>query len=284
MSNINCAKCEKTFKSKVALDYHNKNNVCSKTNTGRKKKSHTCKHCGKGIASESGMYRHIRESCRIKNKNDKKAENVEERMKKLEIENRDNIEQLKTENKEHIEQLKNENKELKEMLTKFMNEMKGNIEMDFGEESNFEFKLSEVVRYNCIYLIYLSTIGEKGEKVYKFGKTYRSKKRFYAYPSNSTIIFITRVKDCHHVEDEIFKLFKKQFTHREDYGREYFETNNVRLMINYINRIIDTLDQRMDGDMVEYMKKSYKGNMLYDVRAENDVPDNFGDLLISRYT
>lgn len=128
---------------------------------------------------------------------------------------------------------------------------KPNVKMDFGEDDDFE--LSEPIRYNCIYLVYLSSIGRKGEKIYKFGKTYRSKNRFYLYPINSTIIFLTRVKDCHHVEDEILELFKKRFTQRTGYGREYFEINNVRLMINYMNRIIDKMDQRVDDDMVKIL-------------------------------
>jgi hypothetical protein len=40
-----------------------------------------------------------------------------------------------------------------------------------------EFNISE--RCNYVYLIYLSTIGKKGQRIYKFGKTYRVMNRFH---------------------------------------------------------------------------------------------------------
>jgi hypothetical protein len=59
-------------------------------------------------------------------------------------------------------------------------------------------------RKNSIYLLYSSPIGQLGEHVFKFGKTYVPLTRFRQYPKNSTLLYFCRVQDCHHVEDEIY--------------------------------------------------------------------------------
>jgi len=117
-------------------------------------------------------------------------------------------------------------------------------------------------RCNCIYLIYLSDIGQKGEKVYKYGRTYDSEHRFLQYPKNSTLLYLVRVKDCFYVEDQIYKMFLTCFKHKEEYGKEYFQTDDVKLMIGYMNHLIDHMKQRLDDDMVEIIKNKYKKFMI----------------------
>lgn len=139
-------------------------------------------------------------------------------------------------------------------------------------------------RFNCIYLIYLSNIGQKGETVYKFGRTHDFFHRFYGYTKNSTLIFLCRVKDCHFVEDEIYKLFLKCFTHRTDYGREYFETDDVNKMIYSLNALIDHMSQRMDDNMVDKIKDHYKNWLKFKVHDYSVLSDNFTNELIEDYS
>jgi hypothetical protein len=138
-------------------------------------------------------------------------------------------------------------------------------------------------RYNCIYLIYLSDIGQKGEKVYKYGRTYDSEHRFLQYPKNSTLLYLVRVKDCFHAEDQIYKMFLTYFEHKEEYGREYFQTDDVKLMIRYMNHLIDHMKQRLDDDMVEIIKNKYKKWLKFKVYEYDDISDDFSNELVEDY-
>jgi hypothetical protein len=138
-------------------------------------------------------------------------------------------------------------------------------------------------RLNCIYLIYLSSIGQEGKNIYKFGRTYDPAHRFFQYPKNSTLIFICRVKDCFFVEDEIYKLFLKSFVQADTYGREYFECNNVNNMIKYINILIDHMNQRLDDNMITLVKKCYKNWLKFKIYDTDDIPINFSNELIQDY-
>jgi hypothetical protein len=138
-------------------------------------------------------------------------------------------------------------------------------------------------RYNCIYLLYSATNGQNGEKIYKFGKTYNVEERFFSYPKNSTLLFICRVKDCNYVEDEIYNMFFTYFIHHREIGYEFFETSDVKIMINYMNKLIDHMDQRLDDDVVNKIKKKYKKWLRFKVYDYDDIPDNFSDDLICDY-
>jgi hypothetical protein len=139
-------------------------------------------------------------------------------------------------------------------------------------------------RYNCIYLIYLSTIGQAGKSVYKFGRTYDPLNRFHQYPKNSTLIYLVRVKDCFYVEDQIYKLFLTYFIQKTEYGREYFETSDVKQMIGYMDKLIDHMHQRLDDEMVELIKPSYKKWLKFKVYDLDQIPDNFSNNLINGYS
>jgi hypothetical protein len=137
-------------------------------------------------------------------------------------------------------------------------------------------------RYNCIYLIYLSTIGQAGKSVYKFGRTHDPLNRFHQYPKNSTLIYLVRVKDCFYVEDQIYKLFLTYFIQKTEYGREYFETLDVKQMIGYMDKLIDHMHQRLDDQMVELIKPSYKKWLK--IKVYDQIPDHFNNDLINDYS
>jgi hypothetical protein len=147
-----------------------------------------------------------------------------------------------------------------------------------SEPTKFEFDVTE--RYNYIYLIYLSTIGSTGQRIYKFGKTHDVMNRFRQYPKDSTVIFLCRVADCHHVEDEIYESFMKYFDKMEN-GREYFMTLNVESMINCMNQLIDHMHQRVKDDNIKKIMNSYKN--VINFRIDGKSTNNLGNELIQYY-
>ena len=142
--------------------------------------------------------------------------------------------------------------------------------------------LNVPVRHNNIYLIYLSTFGHAGQKVYKFGKTYECMSRFRGYPRDSTILFFSRVKDCHHVETVISNVFKDNFKRRKDIGLEYYE-GDPKVMIEYINQIIDHMNQRKENNKLEEMKVGYSRYLRFEIYDRDEIPINLSDILIDNY-
>jgi hypothetical protein len=143
----------------------------------------------------------------------------------------------------------------------------------------FKFNISE--RYNYIYLIYLSTIGMKGQRIYKFGKTYNVMSRFHQYPKDSTVIFLCRVKDCHYVEDEIYKSFLKYFDQHREYGREYFAAHHVEEMINCMDRLIDHMHQKVNDNNMKKIVRSYENIIKF--RINEKATDDLDNELIQYY-
>ena len=138
-------------------------------------------------------------------------------------------------------------------------------------------------RFNCIYLIYVSPIGQKGLPVFKYGRTRDINHRFNSYPKNSTLLYLCRVKDCYFVEDEIDLMFPKFFKQSKTHGIEYFETNDVKLMIRCIDKLIDKMDQRLNDDMITIIKPIYKDWLQYKVYQYESISDNFCKELINCY-
>jgi hypothetical protein len=140
-------------------------------------------------------------------------------------------------------------------------------------------------RQHYIYLLYPSDIGQSGDKVFKYGRTISPETRFMGYPKNSTLIYICQVKDCYYVEDEIDYMFPRHFAKRPEYGIEYFETADVRFMIEKINELIDRLDQHVEDkdDIVEDIRKIYKKRLRFKIHPYDNMPENFTNELVEDY-
>src|SRR5690349_9621261 len=104
-----------------------------------------------------------------------------------------------------------------------------------------KLNLNIATRHNYVYLIYLSRFGKSGKKIFKFCRTHNFLQRFLGYSKNSTLVFLCRVKDCHHVEDEIYKIFKIHLQQTK-HGREYF-MGDGKTMIDYMTQIINHMGQ-----------------------------------------
>lgn len=75
-----CPNCDRIFKRKCHIDRHIQKNACKEYN-------YTCRICQKKFASQSGMYRHMRETCKVKKENNKDKLDLLNRMSKLDMEN-----------------------------------------------------------------------------------------------------------------------------------------------------------------------------------------------------
>jgi len=101
MAEFICDTCEKKFKKKKNLDYHIKNQVCDN-------KDIICEHCGNRFTTKNAMYRHKRDSCKVKNMNEQVDKIIhdrfvefEENHKKLEKKLEKKIKKLKWEVKKN---------------------------------------------------------------------------------------------------------------------------------------------------------------------------------------
>ena len=134
---------------------------------------------------------------------------------------------------------------------------------------------------NCIYLLYRSDIGQFREKIFKYGRTCTPETRFFGYPKNSTIIYLWKVRNCYYVEDEIDKLFKERFTRRLEFGLEYFETDDVRHMINEIDDLIDRIDQKNNNNLIDKLRDVYKNRLK--IKICDKSSDTYTQQLIEDY-
>lgn len=68
-----CDKCFRSFKGRLGLDYHVKNNVCCD-------KKFYCEYCGKGFAKRNSMYRHTKHTCKKKKEKDDEEQTLKEQL------------------------------------------------------------------------------------------------------------------------------------------------------------------------------------------------------------
>lgn len=137
-------------------------------------------------------------------------------------------------------------------------------------------------RYNYIYIIYLSTIGQSGELIFKFGKTHDIFHRFFGYPKNSVLLYCCRVIDCHWVESEIYIFFKQNFEQMVNLGREYFR-GDIKNIIGSIDRLIDHMGQRMYQNecITNQINETYKNHLTFKMYTDENKLEQLHDELLS---
>jgi hypothetical protein len=113
-----------------------------------------------------------------------------------------------------------------------------------------------VENFEHIYLLQINYPKSPRIAIYKYGKTTRLHNRFNSYPVDSKIYLVRRVKNCHYVENEIERLFKKYFVHEKTCGREYF-SGDCKKLIECIEKVIEKTNQHMDDDMIETRLRAY---------------------------
>jgi hypothetical protein len=88
------------------------------------------------------------------------------------------------------------------------------------------------------YIIHTREALRANDNVYKIGRCQCIKKRFSDYPSGSKLMHYSRTKDNKISESILKHVFANKFTHRSDYGTEYFE-GNFQDMKNEFDEILE---------------------------------------------
>jgi len=114
--DLNCSFCKKDFKSKTSLDFHQKNTKSCLEIQGKINDSYKCEHCDKILCTQARLNSHI-EVCKVKL--NKKKEEKDEYIKRIEKENKENKEK-----DEYIKRIEKENKEKDEYIKRFEQENK----------------------------------------------------------------------------------------------------------------------------------------------------------------
>src|SRR5579872_5424150 len=136
---------------------------------------------------------------------------------------------------------------------------------------------------SSVYLPYSSEVGKNGDHVFKYGKTKKPFQRFRNYPKESHLVYFSRVKESGYVEDKMEHLFQENYKQSLRYGYEYFEVDDVKKMIKQIDDIINSIDQKVDDDILDELKECYKNHLIIDLQNDkiDDISDDFIDTLIA---
>ena len=86
-----------------------------------------------------------------------------------------------------------------------------------------------------LYLIHVREFLNKGENVFKVGRTENLTQRMSQYPKGSKLLFCMDAIDCRKAENEVISILAQDFKLRRDLGREYIEGD--------LERIIETIYQ-----------------------------------------
>jgi hypothetical protein len=106
MPDYMCETCGKTFKQKGHLDYHIEHNAC-------KEHVHRCRLCNKGFTTATSMYRHVRTSCAVKNKDEENKIQIYEKLIEINEKTSASDKQSVKRSKKTIDHLQNEVETLK---------------------------------------------------------------------------------------------------------------------------------------------------------------------------
>ena len=112
MGDFKCDNCNKQFNRKQHLTYHVDNKVCDN-------KGFICRYCSSRVNSRSSMNTHIRDSCKVKKKDDEEKKEILEKLILLEETNKKLV--LLDETNKRLAALEAENKKLKDQMEKVMN-------------------------------------------------------------------------------------------------------------------------------------------------------------------
>lgn len=136
-----------------------------------------------------------------------------------------------------------------------------------GEEIIDNILIEERSEY--IYLIHTADFAVKNIPVYKIGRTSNIRARFNSYPRKSIIYYVCRVNNSGSVEDNIKKNFRDKFTLEK--GSEYFKGKKSD-MILCINKVIDLMNQRIDGNNIDaIIKRCYRNRHQIKIDDTTDI-------------
>lgn len=102
------------------------------------------------------------------------------------------------------------------------------------EELNQKLNCEESSNFGG-YIYIIQTREFIGKDIYKIGRTVNPVRRLTDYPKGSIMIHLSIVQCPEEEEKRIIDLFKNKFTHRNDYGKEYFQGNPFKMIQEFHN-------------------------------------------------
>ncbi len=94
-------------------------------------------------------------------------------------------------------------------------------------KENKKTQNDKLTKYNTnkgfVYMFYTRASKNTNEYVYKTGKSHDYNQRKAGYMKGGDMLFVMNVKDRHLCENIVLAHFNREFIHRADYGREFFE-------------------------------------------------------------
>ena len=86
--SFSCNKCNKMFTTNQTLNYHIDHNSCKIAN-------YECKYCNKQFTAYSNMYRHVKSTCKEKQKEDNNREDILQKLVKEQEKYHEELNKLK---------------------------------------------------------------------------------------------------------------------------------------------------------------------------------------------
>jgi hypothetical protein len=142
--------------------------------------------------------------------------------------------------------------ELKIKLHDLKNVKKNEKKLPTNESNVFTNNDLKAEQY--IYLLQTREFVNSNQPIYKIGKTTKSNFiRFNQYPNGSVLLFQSSCYDCNELERKIINLFTMRYKICSLIGREYFEGDSRKMIMDLcglINEeIIDKNDDSLKGNL-----------------------------------
>jgi hypothetical protein len=108
-------------------------------------------------------------------------------------------------------------------------------------------KADKIIKYDpykgVAYIFYTRASKNINEYVYKIGKSHDHNERKGGYMKGGNYLLVLNVKDRHLCENIVLAHFNREFTHRGDYGREFFEGDIFEMVLLMKEILADQIEE-----------------------------------------
>lgn len=126
-----------------------------------------------------------------------------------------------------------------------------------------------------IYLIHIREFIKSKENVLKMGRSDNLDNRVRQYPKGSNILFMMKCKDSILCEQYLLNLFNIKFTHKSEYGKEFFEGNE--------DEMIDEIYKYLHNYNKNYKKKELEDlKILEELKDLDNIENNIVNNIIEK--
>jgi hypothetical protein len=190
-------------------------------------KEYTCKTCNKLYSRKDNLHRHMKKCASEKI--------ILTKCKCIKL--LDNYEELLVKHNDLRDKVKIEHNKMMKLYQRCRDtERQNNLQQQQIKDLQDQIsKIIEKDKEGCIYLLQEREFLKDKEDTYKIGHTTQKLlTRMSQYPKGSRIVYSSVVPNSKDSETNLKKLFNEKFTHKPEYGTEYFN-GNLYEMIQTIN-------------------------------------------------